>query len=95
MTACYRRCVCVCVCVCACICANVCGHVCGETLHRRSLIFAPQIPVLLSPRGVLYLVVLPENDPEELTAILGAAGLRCDVAHTHTHQAHILANTHQ
>jgi release factor glutamine methyltransferase len=40
-----------------------------------------QIPALLSPKGVLYLVVLEENDPGELARVFEAAGLSSELVH--------------
>eukprot|EP00899_Mesostigma_viride_P002941 jgi/Mesvir1/12648/Mv02203-RA.1 len=42
--------------------------------------FLPRLPALLSPRGCCFLVLVHENDPKEVAAILAAGGLVSKVA---------------
>lgn len=41
----------------------------------------PSIPELLSSRGVLYLVVLDQNDPKELASFFFAHGFQAEMVH--------------
>ena len=38
----------------------------------------PQLDDLLSPRGVLYLVLIKENEPEDVRRVLQGMGLSCE-----------------
>lgn len=63
------------------------GHKGREVLDR----LLPSIDGLLSPCGVLYLVVLDQNDPRELIAYFAARGFEAELVHKRKAQNERLA----
>lgn len=56
--------------------ASWAGGSCGREITDRLL---PDIGALLSPQGVLYLVTVPENRPDDIKTLLGTQGLNSEV----------------
>uniref|UniRef100_H2YG34 Methyltransferase HEMK2 n=1 Tax=Ciona savignyi TaxID=51511 RepID=H2YG34_CIOSA len=59
--------------------ASWAGGVDGRQVMNR---FFKQVPNLLSNRGVLYLVVIRENKPDEIREIFNEMGFLCEVVMT-------------
>lgn len=51
------------------------GGVKGREVLDRLL---PSVEALLSPKGLFYLLVLKENDPEEIASIMESRGFSCE-----------------